>query len=302
MLGSCKEMYGTFDTSLEKVLFTLVNIVIITTASVLNISVIFLIKTRSVLHQPSYLLLAALACTDLIMACAGGTLYIVVTLKGTSNDGKIETTTCFITSSFMVNNILLLCCITHDRYQCIKFSMDSRPYTTKRRTGFKIALCLVTSLILSFTFYIETVYYMRIRTIEMTIILTLACFCYIAIHYFKLSRLVRANQVDNLALRSRDANDNMIRSASPTTNLNKSILLLVLAYTVTFLSTGIAASIRNGYYRLKISPSKAAILTTVWSMTFMFSNAVMDPLIYTYRSDAIGKELRKVVPLHVIFL
>ena len=288
-------MYGTFDTTLEKVLFALLNIAIIITASVLNASVIFLIKTRSVLRQPSFFLLAALACTDSIMACAGGTLYIIVTLKGISSDGKIETTACFITSSFMVNNILLLCCITHDRYQCIKCSMNSRPYTTKRRVAVKIALCLIASVILSFMFYIETVFHFRTRTIEMIIIVTLACFCYIAIYYYKLSRLVRTNQVDNLALRQHDLNDKTIRNAPPRNkNLNKSILLLILAYTVTFLSTGITAAVRNGYYRLNISPSKAAILATVWSMTFMFSNAVVDPLIYTYRSDAIGKELRKV--------
>ena len=298
MIGSCREMYGTLDTTIEIVFFTLTNVIIIIFASVLNISIIFLMKTRSVLRQPSFFLLAALACTDLIMACIGGILYLTITLKGISKDGKIETATCFITSSFMVNNILLLCCITYDRYQCIKCSMDSRPYTTRRQVAVKIVICLIASLILSCTFYVETVYYLRIRTIELIFMLTIGCFCYIAMYYFKLSRLVRANQIHNLALQPQDSNDSTMRRTPPrNTNLNKSILLLVIAYIVAFVSTSITAIIRNSKYRFKVAPSKAAILATLWSMTFMFSNAVIDPLIYTYRSDAIGRELRKVTSI-----
>ena len=299
MIGSCREMYGTLDTTVEVVFFTLANVIIIIVASVLNTSIIFLMKTRSVLRQPSFFLLGALACTDLIMACVGGSLYLTITLKGISKDGKIETATCFITSSFMVNNILLLCCITYDRHQCIKCSMDSRPYTTRRQVAVKIVLCLVASFILSCLFYVETVYYLRIRTIELIFVLTMGCFCYIAIYYFKLSRIVRGNQIHNLALRPQDSSDAAMRRAPPrNANLNKSILLLVAAYTVAFVSASVTAIIRNSKYRFKVSPSKAATLATLWSMTFMFSNAVIDPLIYTYRSDAIGKELRKVISFY----
>ena len=246
MIGSCGDLYGILDTTPERVFYTIVNVVLIIFASMLNVSIIVIIKTRSILHQPSFFLLAALACTDLVLISICGTLYLAIALRGISKDGMIEMVNCVVTSSATINNLLLLCCITHDRYQCIKHSMNSRPYTTQRRAAVKIALCILTSLLLSLMFYIETVYSIRWRNVELIFLFTIGCCSYIAVIYFKLSRLVRRNQFSNSALRFRGSSDNSMRRVpSSHSNLNRSILLLIGFYIVAYLPLTVSTVLRN---------------------------------------------------------
>ena len=295
MKGSCGELYGNSTTTLETVLFTIVNVVIIIVASALNITILILIKTRHVLHKPSFVLLAALACSDLLMVCLPGTLYLAITLSGNSNNGTIQNATCYIISSITMNNVFLLCCITQDRYQLIKHSMDSRPYTTKRRVAVKIAFCMITSILFSSAFFIETIYDLSFTTLELLFMVWLGCFTYIIVYYFKLSRVVRSNRMNSLPLGPRDSNGESGRRApSQHSNLNRSIFLLIASYVIAFFPAAVITSIRNVSYRYNLPPGKGATTATIWSMMFSLLNSVMDPLIYTYRSDAIGRELRKV--------
>ena len=295
MNGSCGELYGILNTTIEAVLYGLVNIVLIIVASMLNISILFLIKTRSILHQPSFTLLAALACTDLAMACICGTLYLAIALRGISEDGTIEIVNCVITSSATINNLLLLCCITHDRYQCIKHSMSSRPYTTQQRIAGKVVLCIFASFSFSFTFYIETVYSLPFRTVELLFFIVSGCFLYIILYYRKLSCVVKRHQMSCFPIGPEESNSVLVRRVpSRHSNLNKSIFLLVAAYVFAFIPTSITAIIRNILYRLNMPQSNGLKIAIMWCTTFSFSNALLDPLIYAYRSDAIGRELRKV--------
>ena len=298
MIGSCGDLYGSLDTTPERILYAIINVALIIVASILNISIIVLIRTRPILHQPSFFLLAALACTDLALISICGTMYLAIALSGLSKDGAIEMVNCVVTSSATINNLLLLCCITHDRYLCIKHSMSSRPYTTQRRVIVKIAVCVLTSLLLSLMFYIETVYSIRWRNVELIFLFTIVCFSYIAVFYFKLSRLVRANQVSNSALRSHSSNDDSMRRVpSRQSNLNRSILLLIGFYVVAYLPLTVSTIIRNALGRFKMMSSRGPLIASVWCMTLLFATSVMDPIIYTYRSDAIGRELRKVALL-----
>ena len=298
MNSTCGEFFGSLNSTTEKVLYTIIDISIFIVASVLNITILILIKTRPVLHRPSFVLLAALACSDLLMVCLPGTLYLAITLSDLSNNGTIKIATCYIISSMSVNNLLLLCCITHDRYQCIKHSMDGRPYTTKRRVAIKIAFCIIISMLFSSTFVIETIHDSPVTSLELLFAVMLGCFLYIIILYFKLFRVVRLNQVNNLQLGPRDSNENSIqRPPWRHINLNRSILLLVASYVFAFFPISIISILRNIFRRLNVPPNKLMVTSTVWSAAFSFSNSLMDPLIYSYRSDAIGRELRQVTLL-----
>ena len=294
MNGSCGEFYGAVRSTVETVFYTIINVTIIIVASVLNITIIVMIKTRPVLHKPSFILLGALACSDLAMVCMGGVLYLTTTLKGMPAEGAIVT--CVIISSINVNTLLLLCCITYDRYQCIKHSMDSRPYTSMRRVCIKIGLCITTSVIVSMTFYIESVYTLPFRTVEYLFIFILGCFFYITLYYIKLSRVIRRKRINSTIFGPQDSIGRyMGRIPSHHSNVNKSIFLLIASYIVAFFPGAVTGSIRNVSYRLNVQPPKDVIFATVWSATFSLSNSVMDPLIYTYRSDVMGRELRKVL-------
>ena len=287
MNGSCGELYGVLNTTIEAVLYGLVNIVLIIVASLLNISILFLIKTRSILHQPSFTLLAALACADLATVCICGTLYLAIALRGVPEDGTIEMVNCVITSSATINYLLLLCCIKH--------SISSRPYTTQRRIAVKIALCILVSCAFSSTFYIEAVYSLPFWTVELLFCIVSGCFLYITLYYRKLSCVVKRHQMSSLPLGPEDSNSGLVRRApSHQSNLNRSIFLLVAAYVFAFIPSSITAIIRNILYRLSMPQSDGLKIAIMWCTTFSFSNALMDPLIYACRSDAIGRELRKV--------
>ena len=180
--------------------------------------------------------------------------------------------------------------------------MDSRPYTSKRRVAMKITFCIVTSILFSSTFVIETIHNLPFRTVELLFCLIPGCFLYIVVYYFKLSKVVRLNQMNNLPLGPQDASDNPAqRPPSRHLALNKSIFLLIASSIVAYSPTSVTAIIQNISYRLNIQPSKGTMVAIVWGTTFSFSNSVMDPLIYTYRSDAIGRELVRVI-LHLFTL
>ena len=295
MKGSCIELYGALNSTTETVFYTIINVTIIIVASVLNITIIVMIKTRPVLHKPSFILLGALACSDLAMVCVPGVLYLTITLKGVSVNGTIEMVTCVVTSSITVNNVLLLCCITYDRYQCIKHSMDSRPYTSMRKVCIKIGVCIVTSLSFSLTFYIESVLTLPFRTVEVLFVIMSGCFAYITVYYIRLSRVVRANRVHGLEGGPTDANGNSLRRVpSHYSSLNKSIFLLIASFILAYSPASSTSIARNILYRLSIPPSKVIMNAIVWCTTFSFSNSLMDPLIYAYRSDLMGRELRRV--------
>ena len=302
IIGSCGDFYGTLYTTPERVLYTIVNVLLIIAASLLNISVTTLIRTRSVLHQPSFILLAALACNDLAMVCISGSLNLAITLMGVSKDGAIEMVTCSITSTCAVNNLLLLCCITHDRYQCINHCMDRRPYTTKRRVAVKIVLCIFASFIGSSIFTIEAAFNLPIRAVEAMLIMVSGAFCYLVLYHFKISRFVRRNRINVSSSEPQDSNEASVRQdPSYNSRLNRSIYLLIAAYVVTFFPCSVAAVIRNILYRLNMSTSDGLAMFSAWSATLSLSNALVDPLIYTYRCNVFGRELRKVLS-HVLFL
>ena len=303
MSGSCGEFYGALNTAVEAILYTIIHIAIIIVASLLNITIIILIKTRPILHNPSFILLAALACSDLAMVCLSGTLYLTITLNGNSSGGTIKMATCYIISSITVNNLLLLCCITQDRYQCIKHSMDSRPYTTMRKAYVKIVFCLITSILVSSTFFIEAKYDLPFRADESLFIIISGSFLYIIVYYFKLSKAVKFNRINSTLWGQEDSNGGAVRRPpSCYSNLNKSIFLLVASYIVAYLPGAVTGSIRNISSRLNVAAPKGVVFATAWSATFSLSNSLMDPLVYSYRSDAIGKELRKVCAYIYIYL
>ena len=177
--------------------------------------------------------------------------------------------------------------------------MDSRPYTSKRRVAIKIAFCITTSILFSSTFVIETKYNLPFRMTELFFSLITGCFLSIVVYYFKLSRAVKLNQMNNLPLGPQEPNDNSVRRPhSHQLALNRSIFLLVSLYIIAYFPIRVTAIIQNVSYRLNIQPSKGTIVAIVWGTTFSFSNSVMNPLIYTYRSDAIGREMRMVI-LHL---
>ena len=84
------DFYGTVDTLTENVRYAIVNVVLIIVASMLSISIIVLIKARPMLDQPSFIFLAALACSNLAMVWISITLYVAIALRGVSQDGTIE--------------------------------------------------------------------------------------------------------------------------------------------------------------------------------------------------------------------
>ena len=289
------ELFGALNSIQEKVLYTIINVTIIIVASVLNITIIVLIKTRPVLHKPSFILLGALACSDLALVCLVGILYLAITLKGISAGNTITVVTCYITSAIVVNNLLLLCCITYDRYQCIKHSMDNRPYTSMRRVCIKIGLCTVTSLIFPLMFYIESVVKLPFRTLEVWCVIMAGSFSYIIVYYIKLKRIVRTHHVHGLGVGLKDSHGNSVRRVpSYHSNLNKSVFLLIASYIFAYFPVSTVSIVRTISYRLNMPSNRLTITAIVWSATFSLSNAVMDPLIYAYRSDTIGREFRKV--------
>lgn len=283
MRNSCDELFGSIEETWQMVLYVIIFAVLITLSTIFNSAVLVLIIKKPVLHRPSFVLIAALACSDLMMALGPGTIYLVITLLGKSKNCTVEIVTCCITSAIASTTVLLLCCITHDRYVCIRDCRKQTPHTTRRKVYAKIAVCCLVSSLVSSLFYIETIVHLPLRAVEILSCLMFGSFVHIIVHYMKLSR--------NLSLQQGRAGYKM---NSHRTNVNYSIVMLVSTFLVAYSPITIIFLVHIFTYRMHLETNKKAVFAFLWCSLLGYFNSVIDPVIYAYRSDAIGREIRRV--------
>lgn len=292
-MASCEELYSVLNTKWEKAVYMIVNVTVIFVATVFNVTVITLILMRATLHQPSLVLIAALACSDLAMASVAGTLYVVITMMDGSENCRLEIATCCVTSAIASTTVLLLCCITHDRYLCIRDCRKVVSPRTKTQVAVQAVVCTLVAFSLSSLFYLETIYELPVRAVEILSILMFGCFAYIVIYYMMLSKSLRVEQRPELRA-NRSETHRGRRAPSFRSNLNISIAMLVVSYAVSYFPATIIFMVQIFSYRMHAKPNKIGAVAFVWCSTFGYINAMLDPIIYAYRSDAIGRELRQV--------
>ena len=221
-------------------------------------------------------------------------VYVAIVIFGPSKSCILETLCCWMTGTFTGTTMLLLCLITRERYLCIK--RNRRAYTGRANCKVHAALCLAASSIVSMTFIIETKYHLPFEAIEILSLLVFICFITIIVYYVRLRRVVELHQTEmkrQIAI-LRVTTKNPIQTKNELSLLNRSIFFLAASYALAaYIPVTVLFLLQIVQHRVfKRTTSHLAPLF-VWLSICGYLNCIIDPLIYAFRCDPIGKEIRK---------
>ena len=293
MANACVELYSSLTTTFEQVIYVTINMIIIISATILNSIIIHIIRSNARFSESWLYLFGALACSDLLMVAVSETLYVAIVIFGPSKSCVPETLCCWMTGTFTGTTMLLLCLITRERYLCVK--SNQRAYTGSANRKVHAALCLVASSIVSMTFIIETKYVLPFEAIEILSLLVLTCFTTIIVYYVRLRRVVKLHQIEMVRQRARlrVTTKIPIQTTNDLSLLNRSIFFLAASYALAYIPVTVLFLLQIVQHRVfKRTTSHLAPLF-VWLSVCGYLNSIIDPLIYAFRCDPIGKEIRK---------
>ena len=280
----CEDLFTNFSSLKKKVLYLCLSLVIITVSTILNGTVLYIIKKKRRLHQPSFYLIAALSFSDLCVGLFGGTCFMLANVVEKSSKCYLESAAFFITTFFTANTTLLLCVITYDRYSCIANVKSLGMHTNKRKVKIQIIVCFVISSLTAMTHILDRCYITI--ALKLLTLLIVTCFIFIGIYCWRLRKALsnyykKKQHFKNLA-------GGLLKG------INRSVLLLVLSFAVFLFPMVCVMAILIVFHATSKHPPSIPTYF-VWCCTIGFLNSVFDPVIYAFRCDVIGKEIRKLL-------
>ena len=301
MTNPCAEYFTYFSSKIELIIFCLLNGIIIFIAIIENVVLIYVIKTKPILHTPTYCLNAALAASDLLITLLGGCWYVTLNAIGRAVICDMKIASVIAHGTFTTTTALILCLITRDRYFCIKNSTNNTPHTTNKKNILRALACFLISLLTSLSVIIELQYH-AFNAREAFAVTFFMAFVVMAIYYQRLRKLIKDHpqfQEDRLG-REQGRNHPGInlqrhRQSKGFASVNASIIMLVGSFAfayLPFITLFAMHTINERVFRIWDPKVSHAF---VWANSFGYLNTVIDPIIYAFRCDPIGKELRKFI-------
>ena len=296
----CKEYYNPITSKIEMTFYCVLTSLVIIPGVIENIVVIYTIISKPRLHTPAYCLNAALATSDLLIAMVGGTFYVLIIALGGSGNCLLKTGFVFVHATLSITTSLLLAVITRDRYLAFKNSPSMTQHATVKKNILLALVCFLVSISLALAVFIELEYSVfSARELYSAVFFT--AFIVIAIYYQNLRKLVKehtkaqlARETTGLSFVEPDSKWQRSRRSKKFASVNASIIMLVGSYAFAYFPFAILFVMHTINQRIFNKLDTGVSHAFVWANTFGYLNAVIDPLIYAFRCDPIGKELRRV--------
>eukprot|EP00112_Aurelia_sp_Birch-Aquarium-sp1_P025131 Seg821.14 transcript_id=Seg821.14/GoldUCD/mRNA.D3Y31 product="Melanocyte-stimulating hormone receptor" protein_id=Seg821.14/GoldUCD/D3Y31 len=299
----CKEYYHPITSKIEMVFYFVLISLVIFPAVIENIVVIYTIISKPRLHTPAYCLNAALAISDLVVASVGGTGYLLIITFAGSKGGQcvLKTGFAFVHATLSTTTVMLLVVITRDRYLSFKNITSKKQHATVKKNIVLALACFFVSMMPASTMFIE-LYFSLFSAREIFTVMILAAFIAIAVYYQKLRKLIKKHTKTQFVLEDTglttisqpDTKQQRNRRSKRFASVNASIVMLVGSYAFAYLPFAILFAVHTVNQRIFNRLDEEVSHAFVWATLFGYLNAVIDPLIYAFRSDPIGKELRRV--------
>ena len=301
MSNPCTEYFTYFTSKIELIIFCLLNGIIIFIAITENVVLIYAIITKPILHTPTYCLNAVLAASDLLITLLGGCWYVTLNAMGRVELCDMKVASVIVHATFTTTTALILCLITRDRYFCIKNSTTNTPHTTNKKNILRASACFLISLLTSLSVIIEMKFH-AFNARDVFAVTFLITFAVIAIYYQRLRKLIKDHpqfQEDRLGRgQGRNHPDTSLqrnRQSKRFASVNASIIMLVGSFAFAYLPFNMLFAMHTINERVFHKWDPKLSHAFVWANSFGYLNAVVDPIIYAFRCDPIGKELRKFI-------
>ncbi len=287
-----------------KIGFSSVSIILTLLAMIGNGIVVYVvIKTQS-LHQPTPILIAALASCDVITA-AWGQVTVSVSVVFNKLSCEIDKMIGFIHYFSGSTSLMILLLIARDRYLHVTKLINYNQFTNVKKVIISLAFCNVIGTALATLHCIDQP---RVKASAALVfaVIAVCCFGYICHRGKKIACIVNAhNERTSRALEQdnteKDERPNGARRRQELSALrvnktvNRSILAVAVLFALSWLPVTIIA-VMYTFYEMKEVPLPAFLPKAAnWAILAYYISCAVNPFLYGYRCDQIGREIRRFI-------
>ena len=282
----------------SQVIFITVNSILFISSVIGNSLVIYLVWSKAALRSPTYLLMSFLAASDLLKSLFGQLLFCVaVTIHRVDFSCNVVKPLVFMNVLNCTSSFLLLSLIARDRHILLS---NGRNYLNHTSSRFAITASIVCYLLGAIVGALIT---FNDRSINASGIITFAVlgtssFIIICIKSRQIMKIVKdhirhmeANRQNTTALE----NTAYMRSFKIEKSLNRSIFSIIILYLISWTPIIILMIILAAMGIRKEPITDAYRVAFNFVLTAVYLNSALNPVVYSYRCDAIGQEIRRTV-------
>ena len=262
-----------------------------------NSLVMYLVWTKPVLRSPTYFLMSFLALSDLLTSLFGQLSYCISSTFFKDISCNKDKGIAFVNASSCTCSLLLLSLIARDRYLHVSKQQDYSNYTSIRFSIIASILCYLLGMIVASLFTFDD---MAIKISSTFAFATLGAFSFtfICLKARQIKRIVYDHN-QNMQATSR-ANSILNENASARCRqfekaVNRSIFSVIILFFVSWTPVITLMMIITVHNFLNEPIPDRYRLAFAWGSTVSYFNGALNPIIYGYRCDAIGRHIRRIL-------
>ena len=294
---ACFKFVIYLDSWVAQAFFIATNSILFISSVIGNSLVIYLVWRKATLRSPTYLLLSFLAMSDLLMSLFGQSSYCISLTILKDLPCNLVGAIAFMNVTNCASSQFLLSLIARDRYLRVSKRQSYLDHTSNRFAIIaSIASYLVGMMVASlFTFH------NRIIQISSTFAFAAignSSFIFICLKSRQITRIVKDHVKQMQANRQNTSASEHIaltRSFNMEKSVNKSIFSVIILFFVSWTPVVVLMAIFTGHHIINEPIPDGYRIAFVWGSTISYLNGALNHVIYSYRSDAIGREIRRVV-------
>lgn len=258
-------------------------------STVFNFLVLLVIKRSSSLHTPSYVLLSALAFSDFAVGCIVQPLYIAFRVADITGASTVY---CgfgiaydLIANIFGGISFLTITSISFDRFLALYLRQRYRVVVTQKRALVLTLVNGIIAVIYGLTGMLNRKAYYVLGIILGPLFLVIA-----SLNFVNINRLVRRHQRRNFRLTSQHTRGGTPKSGIDNRRLFKTLLYVFLVFLLCYLPYIFCA------LALKTTSRNDALQITVHvTVTIVFINSSLNPVLYCWRIAEIRKAVKQIM-------
>ena len=282
---------------MAQAIFLTTNLILFISSVLGNSLVIYLVWRKATLRTPTYLLLSFLAMSDLLMSLFGQSSYCISLTILKDLPCNLVGAIAFMNVANCASSQFLLSLIARDRYLRVSKRQSYLDYTSNKFA--------VTASIASYTvgMIVASLFTFHNRIIQISSTFAFAAigntsFIFICLKSRQITRIIKDHVKQMQANRQNTSASEhfaLTRSFNIEKSVNKSIFSVIILFFVSWTPVIILMAIFTGHHILNEPIPDGYRIAFVWGSTVSYLNGALNHVIYSYRSDAIGREIRRMV-------
>ena len=263
-----------------------------------NSLVLYLVWKKPTLRSPTYYLLSALALSDLLTSLFGQLSYCISVTFLSDISCTADKAIAFVNASSCTSSLLLLCLIARDRYLRVSKGLAYSDHTSVRFTIIASSFCYLNGMLIACLFIFEN----RIIKIASTFVFATIGTSTFTFICYKSTKIIRKVQSHIEQMRQGPPSDALennggeIHSYKNFENaVNRSLFSVIILFFISWTPVIILMIIFTVHTATITPINDSYRIAFAWASSVSYFNGALNPVIYSYRCDAIGREMRQIL-------